>query len=80
MNLRFGEKLIIETEYEAIGGGALIPPLSFQPLVENAIKFSVPKAEHETQSGLRTVKVKFSYIGNNLKFEIINPSANGELS
>ncbi len=75
MNLRFGEKLIIKTEYEGIGGGAFIPPLSFQPLVENAIKFSVPKAEHETQSGLRTVKVKFSHIGNKLKFEIINSTS-----
>ncbi|MEA1911145.1 MAG: 7TM diverse intracellular signaling domain-containing protein, partial [Spirochaetota bacterium] len=75
MNLRFGEKLLIRAEYESIEDGALIPPLSFQPLVENAIKFSVPKATSETELGSRTVDIKFSYMENNLKFEITNSTS-----
>jgi sensor histidine kinase YesM len=43
--LRLGDRLKVETEIDAEAFDALLPPLSLQPLVENAIKHAVaPRA------------------------------------
>ena len=47
--LRFGDRLKVETQIEPDAFDALLPPLSLQPLVENAIKHAIaPRARGGT--------------------------------
>lgn len=63
--VRFGERLQVEWALDPMAGGAKVPPLVLQPLVENAVKHGVePSAEGaqvriatERRSGTVVIKV-----------------------
>lgn len=43
--MRLGERLLIETDLTAIPDNALIPPLSLQPIIENAVYHGIEPSE-----------------------------------
>jgi two-component system sensor histidine kinase AlgZ len=51
--VRFGPRLQVEWEVDASAGGARVPPLMLQPLVENAVK-------HGVEPSVRGAQVKIS--------------------
>ena len=63
--VRFGERLQVEWAVDASAGGARVPPLMLQPLVENAVKHGVePSAagrpgqdQHPAPRGTVVIKV-----------------------
>ena len=44
--VRFGERLIVETDIEPSASLCLVPSLMLQPLVENAIKYAIAEQEN----------------------------------
>ncbi|HUI57731.1 MAG TPA: histidine kinase [Bryobacteraceae bacterium] len=52
---RFGERLHVEVDVDPAAGAILIPAMSIQPLVENAIKHGVSAIEGRGTVGLRAV-------------------------
>lgn len=68
--LRYGDRLRMEWRIEAGIDDAVVPHLLVQPLVENAIKYSV-----ETLSGPRQVLVEASRIGNELSIRVADDGA-----
>lgn len=73
--LRFGDRLCLEWRIAPEIERALVPHLLLQPLVENAIKYSV-----ETLSGPRRVLVEASRIGNELSIRVADDGAGLENS
>lgn len=54
---RYGEKLVIEEEISPLVGKYLIPSLSIQPLVENAIKHGLQPKEHGGRIMIQAMEV-----------------------
>ncbi|MBX9869441.1 MAG: histidine kinase [Burkholderiaceae bacterium] len=66
--IRFGKKLQTEIEIPVTVKNALIPPMSLQPLIENAIKHGI---HHLSEGG--TIQVAASRNGDWLHLQISNP-------
>lgn len=66
--IRFGKKLQTEIEIPANVKNALIPPMSLQPLIENAIKHGI---HHLSEGG--TLQMSASRNGDWLHLQISNP-------
>jgi len=65
--VRFDERLKIETDIEALARRALIPSLLLQPIVENAIKYAIAPRE---RGG--TIRIEAHVRGAQLHLEIID--------
>ncbi|MEJ6024098.1 sensor histidine kinase [Ramlibacter sp. PS4R-6] len=52
--VRFGDRLRVEWSIDAEAGGARVPPLVLQPLVENAVKHGVEPSEEGAQVKVST--------------------------
>ncbi len=63
--IRFGDRLSFELDVPGGMGGALIPTLMLQPLVENAVEHGVKR----TRDGAR-VRLKAERVGDRLRLEI----------
>ncbi|UCE90320.1 MAG: sensor histidine kinase [Pseudomonadota bacterium] len=67
--LRLGERLHVAWRTETLPGDALIPPLTLQPLVENAIYHGI---ERQVEGGTVTIAGRMD--GRRLQIDITNPS------
>jgi two-component system sensor histidine kinase AlgZ len=70
--LRLGERLKVDWQTEALPTGVLIPPLTLQPLIENAIYHGI-----ETRVDGGTIAVQGRTQEQTVEIEIINPKAEG---
>jgi two-component system, LytTR family, sensor histidine kinase AlgZ len=66
--LRLGERLVIERALAPVPAGVRIPPLSVQPLLENAIYHGV-----QTRPEGGTVRLELRADGRTLRVEVSNP-------
>lgn len=65
-SLRAGEEMKVEANYpKQVSTKALVPPMIFMPLIENAFK-------HATSDGARWIKLNMEMHGEYLTFEIAN--------
>ena len=70
--LRLGERLAVEWEVATLPMDALIPPLTLQPLLENAIYYGI---EPRTDGGV--IHIDGRRDGERLQIDISNPAATG---
>jgi two-component system, LytTR family, sensor histidine kinase AlgZ len=66
--VRFGKRLVVETEVSQEGGACVVPPLLLQPLVENAVVHGIATLE----SG-GVVRLQAEKAGGRLRIVIENP-------
>lgn len=70
---RLGERLIVDWDIDALPDDALLPPLSLQPLLENAIYHGI---ERLAEGG--TIKITGTLINNELRIKFTNPIPTAE--
>ncbi|MFA5626363.1 MAG: histidine kinase [Thiohalomonadaceae bacterium] len=68
-SLRLGERLQVEWQVDSLPANALLPPLSLQPLVENAIYHGI-----EQLPGGGLLQILGRQEGNRLILQVINPT------
>ncbi len=70
--LRLGERLQVRWEAETCPPDLLVPPLTLQPLVENAVYHGIEPLE-----GSGEIRIRLSGDGERLEMEVANPIASG---
>jgi len=68
--LRLGERLRVEWAVDALPRDALLPPLTLQPLLENAVYYGI---EPRVDGG--TIRIDGGFDGRRLRLRVVNPCA-----
>lgn len=71
---RLGSRLIVTWDIDALPEDALLPPLSLQPLLENAIYHGI---ERLAEGG--TIKIEGGLVNNELRIKFTNPVPTAEI-
>ncbi len=77
LKTRFGNSIHLETHIDERFRDALLPPLTLQLLLENAVKHNVALAEQPLTIGIRTTPEHRLIVENNLQRKTIRIESNG---
>ncbi len=70
--LRLGARLVVDWHLDPAAGGAVVPAMTLQPLLENAVYHGI-----EAQPGGGTVRITTRRVGERAHLVVENPSAQG---
>lgn len=77
LKTRFGRSVSLEIDVDDAFGEALLPPLTLQLLVENAVKHNVVIAQKPLNIRIRTTPDKLLVVENSLQRKILRVESNG---